>query len=183
MQFKQIETDRLILREITPEVMGFVFKNYTDSGLMVFFNFDEERLATEKDRFEKGLTTFNKSFLYFQLIDKKSKTVIGWCGYHTWYLDHFRAELGYGITDLNFREKGLMREAMKVVVDYGFNEMKLNRIEAFVADYNFASLKTIQRLNFKQEGRLIQHYLSEGKLEDSLVYALLKEGYSNSNLL
>ena len=63
MQFNQIETDRLTLREITPEVMDFVYKNYTDSGLMDFFNLDEDVLAKEKDKYEKGLTTFNKSFL------------------------------------------------------------------------------------------------------------------------
>lgn len=177
MQFKQIETERLFLRAITPEVMDFVFDNYTDSGLMDFFNHDEEQLEVERDRYKKGYTSFNKSFLYFQLIDKKSNVVIGWCGYHTWYFIHFRAELGYGMTNVDYREQGLMREALKAIIDYGFNEMKLNRVEAFVADYNMASLKTIARLNFKEEGRLVQHYLSDGNFEDSLVFALLQEDY------
>ncbi len=179
MQLKSIITDRLVLREITPSVLDFIYSNYNDSGLMNFFNCSAEQLVEEKEKYKQGLSMFNKSFLYFQLIDKRSSAIIGWCGYHTWYVDHFRAELGYGITNLDFREKGLMREAMKEVIAYGFNEMNLNRIEAMVADYNTASLKTIKRLNFVQEGRMRQHYLDNGKLEDSLIFALLKDDYKD----
>lgn len=177
MQFNHINTDRLILREITQEVMDFVFGNYSDSGLMNFFNYSEEQLAVEKEKYNKGYSTFNRTFLYFFLIDKESKKLIGWCGYHTWYVDHFRAEIGYQMIDKNFREKGLMREAIKAVIDYGFNEMKLNRVEAMVAEYNTTSLKLLERLNFKQEGCLKKHYLVNDKYEDSLVFGLLKEDY------
>ena len=165
------------MREITPSVLDFIYGNYNDSGLMNFFNCSADQLVEEKEKYKKGLSMFNKSFLYFQLIDKESNTIIGWCGYHTWYTDHFRAEIGYGITNLDFREKGLMREAMDKVIPYGFNEMNLNRIEALVADYNTASLKTINRFKFIQEGKMRQHYMSNGKLEDSLVFALLKDDY------
>ena len=175
MQFHQIRTDRLILREINPKVMEFVFENYSNSGLMNFFNYDEKQLVAERENYKKGHSTFNKSFAYFQLIVKDSDTIIGWCGYHTWYQDHFRAEIGYGITDLRYRQKGLMHEAMAVIVDYGFYTLKLNRIEAFIADYNTASLKILEKFKFKHEGCLKQHYLSNGKLEDSHVYGLLKE--------
>jgi ribosomal-protein-alanine N-acetyltransferase len=135
MQFNHINTDHLILREISQSVMDFVYGNYSDSGLAQFFGYNYDQLKVERAKHEKGFSTFNQTFLYFQLIDKESEKIIGWCGYHTWYLDHARAEIGYGITDVKFRQKGLMSEALVAIIPYGFNELKLNRIEAMAAEY------------------------------------------------
>jgi ribosomal-protein-alanine N-acetyltransferase len=44
--------------------------------------------------YEKGIPNLN-AFLYFHLLEKTDQNVIGWCGYHTWYLEHDRAEIGY----------------------------------------------------------------------------------------
>ena len=175
MEFEEIETDRLILKKITPEVYDFVFANYSEPEIMAFFNFTKkEDFEKDREKFEKGLSTHNRSFVYFQLIDKDSKKMIGWCGYHTWYLDHDRAEIFYVFKDDKFSGKGLMTEAMKVVINYGFNEMNLHRIEAFVSPENLPSLNLIQKVNFTKEGHLREHYLNNGKAEDSLVFSLLK---------
>ncbi|NRA12298.1 MAG: GNAT family N-acetyltransferase [Crocinitomicaceae bacterium] len=177
MQFNHIKTNRLILREISQPVMDFVYGNYSDSGLSQFFGYNFDQLKVEREKHEKGFSTFNMTFLYFQLIDKESEKIIGWCGYHTWYLDHARAEIGYGITDKEFREKGLMSEALNAIIAYGFKDMKLNRIEAMAAEYNIASIKSLEKFKFVREGVLKGHYWENEQYEDSTIFGLLKDNY------
>ena len=178
MTFEVLETERLQLRKTTPVVYDYVFAHYTNDELKAFFGFTSDAdVENERKRYQKGLVTFNKSFLFFHLINKETNTVIGWCGYHTWYLDHARAEIGYVLYHNTYKGKGFMTEAIPPIIAYGFTAMQLNRIEAFIGPNNQASLQLIKRLHFTQEGYLRQHYFNQGKMEDSLVFSLLKEEY------
>ncbi len=176
MKIQNLHTERLELRAIDPEVMDFIFQNYADEEIMNFIGLtDREELEKEKNKWKIGLRTFNKSFHYFQLLDKSSNKIIGWCGYHTWYLDHNRAEIGYGLYEEAIKKKGLMTEALIPVLEYGWKEMKLHRVEAFVSPNNVPSLKLMEKLGFEREGYLKEHYLKSGIYEDSLVFSLLKK--------
>ncbi len=178
MQFECLSTPRLILRKLTPEVYDFVFQNYSEDELRSFLGImSEEQFMNEKDRQEKGRVMYNRGVVVFQLIDKESQQVIGSCSLHNWYYLHNRSELGYAMTNEAFKNEGLMSEAVGAVIDYGFNTMDLNRIEAFVAPYNVPSLKIMKKFHFKEEGFLKQHYFYDGKYDDSLVFGLLREEY------
>jgi ribosomal-protein-alanine N-acetyltransferase len=175
MNIANLKTDRLLLKKISPEVMDFVFTSYSDEELLAFFGLnDSNALTKEKTKWEKGLTTHNRSFLYFLLVDALTQQTIGWCGYHTWYTDHDRAELGYGLYLDELKQKGLMSEALEAIIDFGFTEMNLHRIEALTATYNLASIRTLKKFNFQKEGVLKEHYLWEGKYEDSVIYGLIR---------
>lgn len=180
MDFFCIETERLLLRKLTPETYQYIFEQYSDLEQLEFLGIGTfEKLKEEKEKFTKGITTYNKSTLVFQLLDKKSKKVIGGCGFHTWYLDHARAEIGYALTDDTIKRSGLMSEALKPIIAYGFEEMKLNRIEAFIGPNNSASIRLVEKFGFTREGLLRQHYYKDGQFEDSVAYSLLQEEYNN----
>lgn len=179
MTFEFLMTERLLLRKLSPETFEYIYNNYSDDELLVFLGLSNlEQLEIEKAKYKKGLTTFNKSFLYFQLLDKSNQKIIGWCGYHTWYFDHFRAEIGYGLFDESQKNKGIMTEAIKAILDYGFHQMKLNRVEAFIGTYNTPSLKLVAKFGFAKEGVLRSHYFKNNVMEDSVVFSLLKEEYN-----
>ena len=72
-----------------------------------------------------------------------------------------------------------MVEALNQVVDFGFNILKLNRIEAFISPDNQPSLSIITKLGFKQEGVLRSHYKSQDVIYDSVVYSILRIDYLN----
>lgn len=178
MHFEELHTDRLILRKFTKETFDELYRLTDISEQMRLLGVDSlDLLEAEKKKYDNGLVTYNKRLLYFHLIDKQSKKVIGWCGYHTWYVDHDRAEIGYGLFDDTLKMQGFMTEAMEVILNYGFTTMKLNRIEAFIGADNIASLKTLEKFKFVKEGNLRQHYRAKTHPEDSLVYALLKSDY------
>lgn len=176
MQIEVIETQHLILKKITSEVMDFIFTTYSDEEIISFLGLlDARALAKEKAKWEKGLATHNRSFLYFILNDRATNNAVGWCGYHTWYTDHDRAEIGYGLYLDEIKQKGLMTEAMTAVLAYGFGQMNLHRVEAFVAKDNIPSLKVLEKFHFQKEGVLLEHYLVNGVYEDSVLYSLLSK--------
>ena len=182
-KYNIIETERLLLRELNPEAYGKLLASNNDQEIKSFFGFTtEEQLQEEKNRFAKGLTTFNKSFKFFFIVEKQSNKTIGWCGYHTWYVTHNRAEIGYMLNSDEYMGKGYMTEVLKAVIDYGFNKMNLHRIEAFVGPDNTPSLKLMDSFGFIKEGVLREHYFKNNKMEDSVVFSLLRREYEANKI-
>jgi len=181
MQFKELHTDRLILRLYTPETARHVFTTMTDAELMNFFGLESaEALAREKEKFSLGVATYNRTFANFYLIDKETGKVIGGCGYHTWAPDHRRAEIGYALDSEEHKQRGLMTEALIAILKYGFEEMNLHRIEALTDPENAVSQKLLTRFGFVKEGVLRQHYVIDGVPTDSVAYSLLKPEFTTN---
>jgi len=180
MEVEELTTSRLKLRRLTPEVFDYIYRELSEKKQLAFLGLNSEaELNAEKNKYAEGLWTHNKKFLYFQLLEQENMKIIGWCGYHTWYLDHERAEIGYGLFEEEYKRKGLMSEAIYPIIEYGFKQMKLNRIEAFIGPKNKASINLINKLNFVKEGQLREHYCENNRIEDSIVYSLLRKEYEN----
>lgn len=178
LQSTILHTERLLLREMTPETYNKVMSQFMDSEIKTFFGMKtNEELELEKLRYQQGMTMSGKSFLYFHLVEKSNNQVLGWCGYHTWFKLHRRAEIGYVLNDDAYKRKGYMKEAIPEVIRYGFEVMHLNRIEALVSPDNKPSLKLINSNGFTREGLLREHYMSKNKLDDSIIFSLLLREY------
>jgi ribosomal-protein-alanine N-acetyltransferase len=178
MTFEDLFTDRLILRKITPEIQAWIYGNYDDPEIMELFGFaTETELNVGKEKYAKGLSMHNRSSVNFLLLDKDSGKTIGGCGFHTWYPEHLRAEIGYAILNDELKGKGLMSEAMAPIIDYGFNRMNLNRIEALIGPGNTPSIKLVTKFGFVKEGYLREHYNKKGEIQDSLAFSLLRREY------
>ncbi len=87
-----------------------------------------------------------------------------------------KAELGIIIFPQE-QGKGYATDALRTVINYAFKDMNLHRLEAEVIEYNEASKKMIEKLGFKEEGRLREAKYSKGKYWDILRYGLLKDEY------
>ncbi len=180
MIFPTLDTERLNIRVLTAADYKRIFQDASEEERLALFQDRKEELELEKSRYAGGMTTFNRSFVVFHLLEKSSGTLIGSVSYHTWAFDHFRAEIGYGLNDDNYKQKGYMHEALQAILAYGFREMKLNRIEALIGPENLASQGLVKKLGFRYEGNLREHYLKNGKFEDSWAYSLLKKEFINS---
>lgn len=85
---------------------------------------------------------------------------------------HHDAELGYKI-DENMHNKGYCTEAIKKVIDIGFNAFDLERIEAHVSKDNPASVKVLEANGFSFEGTRRHHVLLRDHWIDHEVYSIL----------
>lgn len=79
---------------------------------------------------------------------KESNKLIGTCCLGNFVKDARRCELGYDIMKSEWN-KGYATEAIKAIVDFAFNTMNLNRIEAFITPGNDSSINVLRKLNFK----------------------------------
>lgn len=173
-----LETDRLILKEVNPEIFDYVF-GHSDEDIMAYLGIPTaEELAVEKQKqFGGGFTTYRIKLKGFLLISKETNEVMGACHYHSWWPMHSRAEIGYAMYKDEYKNKGYMKEAMKAILDFGFHEMKLNRVEALIGPFNDPSLKLIKSFGFVEEGVMREHYCKNGELQDSICFSLLKREY------
>ncbi len=174
------ETDRLILREVRAEHQRFLALKAPVNQARMFLNIkNDEEWQHERNKAKQGLRTWDTSSCWFMLFDKTSGSPIGACGFHNWFLLHRRAEIGYVLLEERWKRLGLMSEALKFVIPFGFNQLNLIRMEACISPENKASLSIIQKFNFQQEGLLRQHFTPKGSSfpEDSILFALLESDY------
>lgn len=103
---------------------------------------------------------------------KGTKGLIGTIGFNLWSPKHRRAEIGYELLPESWRN-GYATEAISAVLQYGFQELKLNRIGAIVFTENEASNHLLLKLGFQQEGILRDYMVQNGRANDTYIYSLL----------
>ncbi|MGL5888553.1 MAG: GNAT family N-acetyltransferase [Bacteroidia bacterium] len=180
MELETLITKRLILKKLTPHDLKLIFGKYSKDEVKQLFGFNsDEEYSSEKRKSDLGHTSYNRSILQFLFVDKETQKTIGRGGFHNWFFLHHRSELGYLISDVNFRQKGLMNEALEALIDYGFTTMNLHRIEAFTGKDNIASIRLLEKNGFTKEAVLREHYFIDGVFVDSVVFSKLKQEHLN----
>lgn len=181
ISFSEIRSPRLILRELNPPVVRRLFNNHTGPEIfhMLGCGTEQDYLAIKERYWVNYIDNPRLSFRSWLLIDPKTGGLIGDCGFHSWWLRHNYAEAGYGIWDESHKGKGLMSEALEQVLQTGFEEMKLQRIEAFVVPGNKPSIHLLQKFGFRREGLLRRRFCTDGKMEHTLAFALLPEEFES----
>ena len=77
----------------------------------------------------------------------------------------------------DYNEKGIMSKSCEALINYGFNQLNLNRIDIKAATENIKSRAIPERLKFKQEGILRETEFLYDHFIDLVVYGMLKEDW------
>lgn len=88
-----------------------------------------------------------------------------------------KCSVGIGIAKIENRSKGYGREAVMLIIDYGFRFLGMERITANTLELNIGAQKSIESCGFKLEGRERKSVYLNGRKYDRLCYAILKEEY------
>ncbi len=176
--FPILETERLILREVENEDVEQLYEILSDAEVAKFDYFHPVRSKAEVSKFiERYKNELDeKEEITWGIISKETNKLIGICCLGDFEEGARRAEIGYDITQAEWG-KGFATEALEVVIDFGFNVINLNRIEATITPGNDASVKVLKKLNFTQEGIVRERDLIKGKLEDGIIMSILKREY------
>lgn len=94
---------------------------------------------------------------------------IGQVGLLSINLDDNNAELYIVIGDPAYRGRGLGKELMRYILDYGFSKRKLHRIYLTVHAANVPAIRLYEACGFTREGRLRESVLRNGKYEDEIL--------------
>jgi [ribosomal protein S5]-alanine N-acetyltransferase len=174
--FPEIETERLLLREIMPEDAPAVFAIFGDPAVTRYYDLDT---YADISQAEELIDFFDESFeleraIRWGIERKADDQLMGTCGY-VW-LRRFRGEIGYDLAQAYWRQ-GYMAEALDAILEFGFDELELNRIEALTMVENRASAALLEKLGFCAEGILRQHDYFKGAFHDMRLFALLRQDY------
>ena len=87
--------------------------------------------------------------------------------------------IGMGMSKLEYRNKGYGKEAVKIILEYGFNNYGLERIAANTSETNIAAQRSLEKSGFKLEGKERKAIYFAGKRYDRYNYGILVEEYRN----
>lgn len=177
-QFPQLETARFVLRQAQLTDGDDLYQLYADQAVVQYMSFTPftsvEEALDEMKWYERIFA--EQSGLRWMIEDRETGKVIGTCGFLAYEQEHHRTELGYDLSSA-YWGKGIMKEVALCIIQFGFEQMKLNKIEAKIDPNNQASLRLMEKLAFVQEGLLRQHEFEKGKYVDLTVFALLQSEY------
>jgi ribosomal-protein-alanine N-acetyltransferase len=72
-----------------------------------------------------------------------------------------------------YHGRGIITEAIKEALNYGFEIMKLHSVEAIIDPENFASERVLQKSGFVKEAHLKENEYYDGKFLDTVIYSIL----------
>ncbi|MFZ4670594.1 MAG: GNAT family N-acetyltransferase [Flavobacterium sp.] len=176
--FQNLETKRLLLRRIdendiaevlalrgNPETMKYIPRPLakTEEDALAHINMINEKIDTNIG-INWGITI------------KRNSKIIGIIGHYRIQPENHRAEIGY-MSLPEYHGKGYITEAIKAVVEYGFEQMNLHSVEAIIDPENIASERVLQKNGFIKEAHILENELWEGKFWDTVIYSLLKRNF------
>jgi len=180
--FPILETERLVLRQIVPTDAGDLFRIFSDDESMRYWSCHPFRSLKQADQLIESMARAfaEESGIHWAITLRNEDRLIGKCGYNEWRKLHRRGDISY-IVDRHQWGKGLVSEALRAVLAYGFNQMNLHSVEAGVTPGNDGSTRMLQKLGFRLEGHLKESFLVEDVFVDSLIYSLLRKEWDGSS--
>ena len=176
--FPILETERLLLRELVTTDVAVLYPYWTDPAVTEYFTLEPFKSIEEAQGMVTllaGLYEANQG-IRWAITRKSDQTVLGTCGFHNIKPEHYRAELGYELGK-TYWGQGFMAEALKAIMEYGFNTFNYNRIEAFVNLGNVRSTRILEKMGFRLDGLLRQYEFARGQFVDQYCYSALKSDH------
>lgn len=174
--FPEMETSRLLLQDLRNADPKEILELRSDPMILRFIDKDPaQSIEDALKHIEVIKTAFEEcSAISWIIVEKKERKVLGNIGLWRFIPEHNRAEIGY-VLKPQYWGKGLMKEAMDVIVRYGFKQLEVHSIEANINPANVQSKKVLEKCKFKQEAYFRENYFYNGTYIDSAIFSLLEK--------
>lgn len=175
--FPELATANLRLRELRPHDAPAVYRLYADDEVTRYYDLDSfydmeqatDLITRQARRFEEGKA------IRWAITQKNVDVVIGTIGCvitrHS-----TQGGLGYDLASPYWR-RGIMTEALGIVIRYCFKGLGLNRLQALVMPPNVASAELLLKLGFVEEGILREYAFFKGRFQDLRCFSLLRREF------
>ncbi len=177
-KYQTITTDRLILK-VLDERFAIPLLNFLEGGRLIFEKyeamksslfytvpFQEHILKSEYEASKQ------KTYLRYYIFEKENTDkIIGTVSFGNVLPEPYLCcNLGYKISPAHSR-RGYCTEAVAAAVSAAYAYLDIHRINAFVQESNFASIRVLEKCGFALEGKCIKNLRVNGKWTDHLLYA------------
>jgi ribosomal-protein-alanine N-acetyltransferase len=149
MFFKELETDRLVLKNIDHNDCEFMLRQFSNDEVNRFL-FDAEPFSSLEEA-EELIDVYLRKVPHgphrWILTRKSDGERVGTCGFHCWDRGSGTCHIGYDLYP-DYWKQGYMAEALAAIVAFAKSEMELKRIEAHISTENIDSIKAAERQGF-----------------------------------
>lgn len=160
--FPVLESKRLLLRQIIATDQEAVFKGLSDPEVIKYYGVSFESLeATEEQMIWFSELENTKAGVWWAICTKDDNQFLGAAGINDLIKNESKAEIGFWLYPENWGQ-GYVFEALSMILVQVFNNMNINKLEAFVETKNTASAKVLKRLGFYLETILLNSELKNG---------------------
>jgi [ribosomal protein S5]-alanine N-acetyltransferase len=170
-----LSTERLRLRWVTPADAEGMLAIFSDHEVTRYWSTSPwTRIEQAHESIEQSLAAYaDGSGLRFAVELLEQPGMIGTISLHKFVDGSRRCEIGYALAR-PYWAQGYVGEALRAVLDYGFRELDLNRVEADIDPNNIASGRVLERLGFRKEGYMPERWIVRGEPADTVYYGLLR---------
>jgi len=172
----RLETERLILRKMRRSDARDLFAYASNAEVTRYTMWNTHRTLRDSEHF---LDAIEQRYREGQVTNwgieyKPNDKFIGTCGFVYWAPEHQRAEIGYALS-AEYWNQGIMSEAARAVLQFGFQKMDLNRLEARCNLENIGSERVMQKLGMTYEGVIREQLFIRGRFESVKLYSILRD--------
>jgi ribosomal-protein-alanine N-acetyltransferase len=172
--FPVIETERLQLRQMVIEDADELFFLRSDPGVMKYIDRPRANAVSEAaDYIEMiNIQTNRNEVAYWAITMRNQNKLIGTICLWRFEKDNRRCEVGYMLHP-DFHRKGIMKETLKAVLNYGFTTLNLHTVYANINPDNDASRLLLLNAGFKQEAYFRENYFYNNKFLDTAMFCII----------
>lgn len=170
-----LHTARLTLRPLAEGDGPALFAVFSDPAVVRYWSRSawtdmaqaDEMLAAAAAGYADG------SGLRFGIVVTATNELVGVASLFAFDRDNRRCDLGYVLGSRHWGQ-GYASEALAPVLDYAFDTLGMNRIEADIDPRNIASQRVLEKLAFRREGYMPERWIVHGETADTAFYGLLR---------
>lgn len=176
--FPELESERLWLRRIYATDADAILELRSNPETMKFI--PRPLIASTEEALEHikmiEAKIISNEAINWGITLKGNPKLFGVIGFYHSRPENFRSEIGYMLLP-EFHRKGIVSEAIKMALAYGFDAMNLHSVEAIIDPGNEASAKVLEKNGFVREAHLKENQFFDGKFRDTVIYSLLKRNF------
>jgi len=170
-----IETERLILRKLKVSDAKDIYEYAKNPQVSKYTMWHAHKSSTESASFLTYLTRNYRKGIpeAWGMLLKENNKIIGTCGFYKIDERCRNGEVGYAMGK-DYWGKGLMTEALRAMLEFGFKKIGLHRIQANTKPGNKGSEKVLLKNGFKFEGLMRDSIFAKGQYHDLRVFSILE---------
>lgn len=176
---------KVLLRPIRKSDISLLLKWFNDPETTKYLGLYLPVTEVEEEKWIEELATIKRGIdivFIIEVIENNSTKPIGNCGLYKINQKDQTAELAIVIGEKEYLGKGYGTETAQILIEYGFQQLNLNRISASVLESNEKAINLLKKIGFKVEGRLRKARFKNGKFYDQILFALLREEWTTKKI-
>ena len=175
-----LQTPRLRLRPFEAGDADALFALQSDARVLRYWDSPPWTDRSRADDFIVACRAMEEdgSGARFAIETQADSAFIGWCTMFRWNPRYRSLGIGYCFVESAWG-RGYATEATRAMLQWAFDTLDLNRVDADLDTRNGASAKVLEKLGFQREGLKREDCIVSGEVSDSWIYGLLRRDWTH----